>query len=110
MFHEGRHAIDRASGKRYEPYELEYRAKLSEIALAPSPRQALQSVLHFDIGGNAPHGKANEQLAKGLVQWMEAHRDAIAGYDPTLAPLLQADKLTDAQIVAAVKSLDPMAK
>ena len=110
VFHEGRHAIDRASGKHYETYELEYRAKLSEIALAPSPRQALQSVLHFDVGGTTPHGKANEQLAKGLVQWMESHRDAIAGYDPTLAPLLQADKLTDAQIVAAVKGLDPMAK
>jgi len=110
VMHEGRHAIDRASGKRYETYELEYRAKLSEIALAPSPRQALQSVLHFDIGGDTPHGKANEQLAKGLVQWMEAHRDAIAGYDTTLAPLPQVDKLTDEQIVTAVKGMDPMAR
>jgi hypothetical protein len=41
---------------------------------------------------------------------MEAHRDAIAGYDAALPPLLQADKLTDEQIVAAVKGLDPMAK
>ncbi|HJQ36190.1 MAG TPA: hypothetical protein VKB93_03535 [Thermoanaerobaculia bacterium] len=110
VLHEGRHAIDRASGKRYEVYELEYRAKLSEVALAPSPRQALQSVLHFDIGGDSPHAKANELFAKGLAQWMEAHRDAIAGYDPALPPLPQADKLTDEQIVAAVRGLDPMAK
>jgi hypothetical protein len=110
LLHEGRHAIDRASGKRHEVYELEYRAKLSEVALAPSPRQALQSVLHFDIGGDSPHAKANELFAKGLAQWMEAHRDAIAGYDAALPPLVQADKLTDEQIVAAVKGLDPMAK
>jgi hypothetical protein len=109
LLHEGRHAIDRASGKKYPVWELEYRAKLSEIALAPAPRQALASIARHDVGGNDTHSKANEHLAKGLAAWMDAHRKEIAGYDLTLPPYPQADKLTDAQIVAAVKSLDSMA-
>jgi hypothetical protein len=40
---------------------------------------------------------------------MHAHRAEIAGYDATLPPLPQIDRLTDAQIRAAVRGLDPLA-
>jgi len=109
QLHEGRHAIDIASGKKYEVWELEYRAKLSEIALAPAPRQALASVLDNDIGGDDTHSKANGKLAAEIGAWMEAHRGEIAGYDAALPPMPQIDKLTDAQIRAVVRGLDPLA-
>jgi hypothetical protein len=102
VFHEGRHAIDDASGKKYKTWELEYRAKLSQIALAPSPRQALSSVLDYQIGGDSPHGKANERLAGELVAWMKAHKAGTV--------LEDVEKLTDEQIREAVRSLDPLAR
>jgi len=110
VLHEGRHAIDRASGQKYQGWEMEYRAKLSEIALAPAPREALAGIVDNDIGGEGTHAKANAHLAEGLAAWMEAHRGEIAGYDPTLPPFPQVDQLTDEQIVAAVRALDPMAR
>ena len=109
QLHEGRHAIDIASGKKYAVWELEYRAKLSEIALAPAPRQALASVLDNDVGGEGTHSKANGKLATEIAAWMEKHRGEIAGYDATLPPMPQIDKLTDEQIRAVVRGLDPLA-
>jgi hypothetical protein len=109
LLHEGRHAIDIASGKKYPVWELEYRAKLSEIALAPAPRQALASVLDNDVGGEGTHSKANGKLAAEIAAWMEKHRGEIAGYDAALPPMPQIDKLTDEQIRVAVRGLDPLA-
>jgi hypothetical protein len=102
VLHEGRHAIDALSGKSYDTWELEYRAKLSEIALAPSPRQALGSVLGSEIGGDSPHGKANEKLVEELVAWMKRHGRGAALEDVV--------KLTDEEIAEAVRSLDPLAR
>jgi hypothetical protein len=100
--HEGRHAIDAASGESYDTWELEYRAKLSQIALAPSPRQALASVLDYEIGGDSPHGKANGKLAAELVAWMKERGQG--------AVLEDVVKLTDGEIAEAVRSLDPLAR
>jgi len=109
VMHEGRHSIDKLSKEKFKVWEMEYRAKLSEIALADAPRPALRSVLNFAVGGESPHGKANEQVAKGLVAWMEQHRDSIAGLETNLPLLPQIDKLTDEQIRRAAQSLDPLA-
>jgi hypothetical protein len=108
--HEGRHAIDAAERRKGKVWELEYRAKLAEIALAPAPREALGSVLDFEIGGDSTHGKANEKLAQGLVAWMRANRPSIAGLDPARALLPQIDRLSDEQIRTAVRSLDLLAR
>lgn len=110
VLHEGRHAIDLAAGEKHATWELEYRAKLSEIALAPSAREALASVLDNDIGGDSPHGKATEKLARGLVEWMQQHRAEITGLDTTRPMLPQIDKLAEEQVRAAVRSLDSFAK
>ena len=110
LLHEGRHAIDKLSKKKFKAWELEYRAKLSEIALAHAPRAALESVLNNTIGGDSPHGKANALLAEGLVAWMKANAKAIDELDAAQPLLPQADKLTDEQIRVMVRSLDPLAK
>jgi hypothetical protein len=109
VLHEGRHAIDAASGQKLDSWKLEYRAKLSEVALAASPRAVLQNILDHPFD-SSPHGKATEQLSRGLAAWMEKNADAIAGLDRTAALLPQLDKLTDEQLRAAARSLDPFAQ
>jgi hypothetical protein len=108
VLHEGRHAIDAASGESYDAPELEYRGKLSEVALGASPRAVLQNVLDHPFD-SSPHGEATERLARELVQWMEKHRNEIAGLEPSRPLLPQLDKLTDDQLRAAARSLDPFA-
>ncbi len=117
--HEGRHAIDAEfethffgiflGGEFRSSAALEYRAKLSEIAFAPEPRLAFGGILNENIGGSTPHGQANLKLMKGLVSWMDAHRAEIGGLDSKNPLLPQLDKLTDDQLRAAARSLDPMA-
>ena len=106
--HEGRHSIDKAHGISKNE-ELEFRAKLSEVAFAPAPRTAMGSILS-PIGGGGAHGEANERVLRGVVAWMKTHRAEIAGFDATAPTLTQLDRLTDEQLRAAFRSLDPMAK
>ena len=107
--HEGRHAIDAQFEDVKDPATREYRAKLSEIAFAPAPRLAFGGILNDSIGNPTPHGQANLRLMKGLVGWMDAHRAEIAGLDARAPLLPQLDKLTNEQLRAAARSLDPMA-
>lgn len=107
--HEGRHAIDKRIG-RFTPTELEYRAKLSQVAFAPVPRLAVLGILQPNAGDPTPHGQANEQALRGLVAWMQAHAGEIRGLDPSLPLLPQATKLSDDQLRAAFRSLDPLAR
>lgn len=107
--HEGRHALDNANQRGLSGAQLEFRAKLSQIIFADYPRLGLASI----AGGahNAtPHGVGNRRVLEGYRRWMRAHRDEIAGFDRTAPTLSQLDKLTDAQIVAAARSLDPWAR
>ena len=98
VLHEGRHAIDDASGEGFKVWELEYRAKLAQLALSDAPRDALESIVGDTSGG--PHGKARERLMKELHEWMRANA-------PSAKDL---DDLSDAQIRAAGRSLDPLAR
>ncbi|HYC58739.1 MAG TPA: hypothetical protein VEK79_04160 [Thermoanaerobaculia bacterium] len=110
--HEGRHAIDKKYGGilRFDA-ELEYRAKLSEIALAPSPRRALAGgITDRGVGADTGHGKANHRIYREFVKWMTAHAAEIRGLDITRPLLPQLDKLTDDQLRAFARSLDPWAK
>jgi hypothetical protein len=108
--HEGRHAIDQKEGVR-DSAELEFRAKLSEVAFAPAPRRALvNGIITGGIGAQTPHGQANKRALEGCVIWMRTHTSEIAGLD-VAAPLLpQLDKLSDDQIRAAFRTMDPMAQ
>lgn len=96
VLHEGRHAIDAASGEKYDSWELEYRAKLSQVALSETAaRVALASIIDDTIGGNSPHGKANEKIVQELGKRFD---------------VMKLDALTDAQIREAMRALDPFAR
>jgi hypothetical protein len=107
--HEGRHAID-AQYKPVPAPQSEYQAKLSEIAFAPDPRLAFTGgILASSIGSQSPHGIANARIMKGYAGWMRAHPSEIAGFDASRPALPQLDKLTDDQMRAVARSLDPYA-
>ncbi len=106
--HEGRHAIDNANGHHSDP-DLEYWAKLSQIALADYPRLGLASIAAGVIN-DTPHGIGNRRVLEAYRSWMRAHAREIAGFDASAPLLSQLDKLTDAQIVAVARSVDPLAR
>lgn len=106
--HEGRHAIDKQVFDISDPAELEYRAKLSEVAFAPSPRGALGSIISMGDGG--AHAEANERAMRGVEKWMRANAGAIARIDRSKPLLPQLDLLTDDQLREAFRSQDPIAK
>lgn len=108
--HEGRHAIDRKYGLATEAADLEFRAKLSEVAFAPAPRAALiSSILGGMIGTNSPHGIADKRALEGVVGWMRTHAAEVAGLDAAKPLLPQLDKMTDSQLRDAFRSIDPLA-
>jgi hypothetical protein len=106
--HEGRHIIDLQLGISYN-VDLEYRAKLAEVAFAPIPRLAFGSIFTGEIGRETGHGLANLRIVKGIVTWMQANSHKIKGLD-TARPLLpQFDLLTDEQMRELARSMDPLA-
>jgi len=111
LFHEGRHMIDRIVEKKkgvdYKKEELEYRAKLSEIAFAKYPFMSLSSILKIGID-NSPHGRANERLVKELYDWMDKNWREVEGIDPNLPKRIQLYKLKDEQLVSIIHLLDPL--
>jgi hypothetical protein len=110
--HEGRHALDGIYVKdvKLESEELEFRAKLSEVAFGDHPRLNFGSIFNPNMSdANSPHGRANKRIATGLVAWMEMHRAEITALDPARPLLPQFDKLSDIQMQAAMRGMDPWA-
>lgn len=110
--HEGRHVIDARSflNRFRDGEEKEFRAKLSEVVFATDPVLAMTGgIMNPNIGGDTAHGKANERIMKGIVQWMEEHAGEIDKIDLSRPLLPQLDLLTDEQIQAAFRSMDPLA-
>jgi hypothetical protein len=108
--HEGRHAIDDALGVPFSPEAREFRAKLSEVAFAEHPKIVMSSIVHPNIGDATPHGRANAQVMLGLIRWMRAHRAEIRGLDASRPILPQLPLLSDAQLRAAFRWMDPLAR
>jgi len=106
--HEGRHAIDKKNGYNKRSKELEFTAKLSEVYFSAKPKYAFTAVLSPNIGDDTSHGQANLKLIKGLVSWMKNHKDEIENFDEERPLLPQMDKLTDDQLRAAMRSMDPL--
>jgi hypothetical protein len=109
LAHEGRHAIDHTLGIK-DSAELEFNAKLSEAVFAPAPRRAVISGTFVNLDPSSPHGKANRRIFEGLSAWMRTHAGEIAGLDVSKPLLAQFDRLTDEQIRAAFRSMDPLAR
>lgn len=108
VLHEGRHALDKANGRFSSP-DLEYRAKLSQIALSDYPRLGLANVASGGVN-ETPHGQANRRVLEGFRRWMRAHRREIEGFDRDAPTLSQLHLLSDDQIRAAARRLDPWAR
>ena len=110
--HEGRHAIDQLhfpeEFKRWSLAEREFRAKLSQIIFASDPALAL-NIFNRLIGHSISHGQADEHIMKLIVEWMQAHSDEIAGIDTSRPMLPQFDLLSNDQIRAFFRGLDPLA-
>jgi hypothetical protein len=109
IIHEGRHVLDKAKPPELSQSELEYRAKLSELALADYPRLALSGISGTQAGDDTPHSQANARVLTGLRNWMQAHKSEIPGFDPATPVLSQLTLLTNKQISAIARSLDPAA-
>ncbi|HEY0114978.1 MAG TPA: hypothetical protein VGB54_04595 [Allosphingosinicella sp.] len=112
LVHEGRHAIDRTLVAGLAPLDgdnLEYRAKLSELALSDYPRLALYNMVGAGVGDGTDHGNANAQVVRGYASWIAANRSQVAGFDASLPPAVQMDRLSDDQMRAIARSLDPIA-
>jgi hypothetical protein len=91
--------------------QSEFQAKLSEVAFAPDPKLAMTGgILTSNIGSDSAHGKANTRIMKGVVEWMAEHQAEIAGLDSKRPLLPQLDRLTDDQLRAVMRGMDPMAK
>lgn len=112
FIHEGRHVLDKAAARaeHIDSSQLEYRAKLSELALADYPRLALAAIDGDTIGTDSDHGRGNSAIMKAFGEWVAAHPTEVAGFDPGKPALMQIDKLSDAQIRAVARSLDPWVK
>jgi hypothetical protein len=111
--HEGRHALDQLHFKTefaaMGDDERELRAKFSEIVFSADPKLALTgSVLGGQLDERSGHGRANKRFRVMLVDWMAAHADQIAGLDRAQPLIMQAELLTDAQLVELVKAADSM--
>jgi hypothetical protein len=113
LAHEGRHALDRDSvwARLRLTFQwtkgLEYRAKLSEIALAPVPQLAFEGILVSNVGDSTPHGWADARVLEGLGTWAQAHAAEIPGFSRNRPPWLQLDLFSETQLRAAARSLDP---
>ena len=110
FIHEGRHVIDKNISDQFSSADLEYRAKLSEVALSPYPKYMfIRQVMTHSIGNNSSHGQANLKVIKKLVQWMNQHAATIKGFNAKRPTLLQFNLLTDNQLKIALQSFDPLA-
>ena len=107
--HEGRHAIDKTLHiPDSSATNLEYQAKLSQIAFAPIPKVGLSGVLEPNTGDETAHGTADARLIGELFEWMRHH-----GFSDGAGALpmpIQLPTLSDDQLRAAVRSLDPLAR
>ena len=107
--HEGRHAIDTAEPE-LSTEEREFRAKLSQVAFAPHPRLAFDGIIDANLGDRTPHGQANRRVMEGVLAWMDGHGAEVKGLDRSAPLLPQLTLLTDDQLRAAVRSIDPLAR
>jgi len=109
LAHEGRHVIDLRAGITTLP-DIEVNAKLAETAFCRYPGIPLGLNILYPNMGASGHGKANLLVVQGLVAWMEGHGDEIEGLDPSRPLLPQLDLLSDDQLRAVARSMDPLAE
>jgi hypothetical protein len=113
LAHEGRHVLDVNETNGLSSADLEFRAKCSQVAFAPDPLLVVGvgDIFSPNIGlHDNGHGAANTRVMRGLVEWMKTHTKEITDLDESRPLLPQFDRLSDEQMRAAFRSMDPWAK
>ncbi|HTK58833.1 MAG TPA: hypothetical protein VL336_07610 [Sphingomicrobium sp.] len=85
LSHEAQHFADKARFKDLQPWELEFRAKLTELAEAVQTRSKVLGKFIQDQGDDpgSPHSFANRRLLNGLVSRLGvANAGALETVDP----------------------------
>jgi len=117
--HEGRHLIDMTyysdEFESWDATRVELSAKLSEVLFSPNPRFSVGNTAavfceHVTGDASSGHGPASYLIRKGLVAWMDQHADEINGFDRLCPTLPQLDLLSTAQLLTALRTLDPSAQ
>ncbi|MCK4528314.1 tetratricopeptide repeat protein [candidate division WOR-3 bacterium] len=98
FIHEGQHALDNLYFN-FEQWELEYRAKLSEIVYGEMPFLSLSDLLSRDIGDESlSHGKANTKIFKDIVNHIHKDEEKHPAIDTCKNILMQLTKLNSKEI------------
>jgi hypothetical protein len=89
--HETQHAVDQREFPDLEPWQLEYRAKLVELALADETRARVLTKFSEDQGEDpaSPHSYANRRVLRDVRRALDLGVDADLN-QPPLASLQQA--------------------
>lgn len=88
----------------------ERNAALSQVLFGPHAATCLTTILGPNAGAkDSGSGEAGGEIMRGLVQWMKAHSGEIKALDLDRPLLPQADRLTNDQVFAAFRSMDPLA-
>ena len=107
--HEGRHSLDKKVLKnKYRSLGatvIEYRGRLSQIVFSNEPRLELANMI--DGVNTSPTGLSNKMIVDVAKEWILKNHDKIKNYDATQIPISQLYKLTNAQIIACYKAVDP---
>lgn len=99
LAHEGQHALDLQLNKISVKKELEYRAKLSEMAYGNDQFVCLGEFMQPSMGNPGdPHGLANTQVFTDMVKYISAHKDKYPGIDTTKNILAQMINLKPEEI------------
>jgi hypothetical protein len=93
------HAVDQREFPRLEPWQLEYRAKLVELALAVETRPPILTKFSEDQGDDraSPHSYANRRVlghirsALKLASGADLNLQPVPAVQQTAADLLRAD-------------------
>jgi tetratricopeptide (TPR) repeat protein len=105
LIHEGQHALDNLYFK-FEQWELEYRAKLSEIVYGNMTFLSLSDILGQDIGNeDLPHGKANTRIFKEIVKTINKNREKYSGINTDKNILMQLINLDSREIARIAKDI-----
>ncbi len=101
--HEGQHAIDSGRPGSHSSQDLEYRAKLAELAYGASPYSSLKQFANA-FGGSIlqkllAHGKADTTLMKRIVEVLAGDDELNKRLDRTIPLCLQLGELTPEEVV-----------
>lgn len=89
----------------------EMNGALSQVTFGGHPVHCMRGMFGPGVGKiDNGTGEGYGRIMKGLVAWMDAHRNEIKGFDATRPTLPQADLLTEDQFRAVFRGLDPLAK